>query len=146
MTIWALLLATSVISFHAPRSRLRVTRNARHMLRSNSLTPEPGKFPKVSRDGSLEKAEAAIDSGELEQAEAILVAIRAEDPHRDLHPRHYHLFTRLFREYAKQHAGKLWPLQGLAALYADAEEWELCHTVCEEGLLGGFDGNSVSVR
>jgi predicted O-linked N-acetylglucosamine transferase (SPINDLY family)/GR25 family glycosyltransferase involved in LPS biosynthesis len=77
-------------------------------------------------------AMAIMDTGDLATAERLLVSARAQDPNRDM-PRHLHLaFCRLFGEYGKIYTNELWPLEALASLHTDAEEWDDVLEACSE--------------
>jgi len=80
----------------------------------------------------LDAATNAMDRGELARAERLLMEARSLDPNRDLPEPLYNAFVRLFRTYATEtaHTGDLWPLEGLAALHTDAEDWEACLAAC----------------
>jgi len=80
----------------------------------------------------LDEASCAMDRGELAQAERLLLEARSSDPNRDLPAPLYNAFVRLFHTYASETAetGDVWPLEGLAALHTDAEDWEACLAVC----------------
>jgi len=84
------------------------------------------------RFSSLSDAVAAMDAGELERAEALLIEARASDPHRDMPKRLHEAFCRLFREHAAADPAAVWPLEGTAALHADQEEHEAVLDACRE--------------
>ena len=71
----------------------------------------------------------AMDRGDLEVAERCLFDLRAADPNRDMPPHLHTAFIRLFHAHAAASPTALWPLEGLAALHTDAEEWEECLAV-----------------
>ena len=79
-----------------------------------------------------------LDGGDVDGAEALLLDLRCRDPRRgDLPPPLLRAFARVFearRDAAPEDAG---PCDALAALRADAEDWDGVFDACVEGIRRG---------
>ena len=128
----------------------------------NGFSPSPSRcFVRPLRRCGLELARSDLselvsdagvemDEGNLERAEALLIEARASDPHRDM-PRSLHnAFCRLFNEHAAAHPTETWPLEGLAALCTDSEDWddllEACRKAQRRGTLSVSSLGSSAAR
>lgn len=110
----------------------------RHYHRTRDIRLRAASPPISSSLSYMDEAESALASGHLDVAERLLLEARAVDPNRDL-PRQLHqAFLVLFRKRSQLASFEVgtsaWfgNFEAMAALHADAEEWEACLEVCEE--------------
>lgn len=81
------------------------------------------------------RAAALVDEGALDAAETVLLELRARDARRaDLPPELQRGFAQLFRARADEDPSDAGPCDALAALAADAEDWEAVHDACLRGI------------
>ena len=82
------------------------------------------------------RAAALVDAKQLDEAEALLLELRARDARRaDLPPELRRGFAHLFEARADEDEDDAGPCDALAALAADAEDWEAVYDACRQACL-----------
>ena len=81
------------------------------------------------------RAAALVDARQLDEAEALLLELRARDARRaDLPPELRRGFAHLFEARADEDKDDAGPCDALAALAADAEDWEAVYDACRQAM------------
>ena len=90
-------------------------------------------------DGNYAKAHGEkVDAKQLDEAEALLLELRARDARRaDLPPELRRGFAHLFEARADEDKDDAGPCDALAALAADAEDWEAVYDACRQAMARG---------
>ena len=101
----------------------------------NSLTTSGGE---ESLAAGVARAAALVDAKQLDEAEALLLELRARDARRaDLPPELRRGFAHLFEARADEDKDNAGPCDALAALAADAEDWEAVYDACRQAMARG---------
>ena len=100
-----------------------------------SLTTSGGE---ESLAAGVARAAALVDAKQLDEAEALLLELRARDARRaDLPPELRRGFAHLFEARADEDKDDAGPCDALAALAADAEDWEAVYDACRQAMARG---------
>ena len=84
------------------------------------------------------RAASLVDAKQLDEAEALLLELRARDARRaDLPPELRRGFAHLFEARADEDKDDAGPCDALAALAADAEDWEAVYDACRQAMARG---------
>ena len=115
--------------------------------RIDALAPPTVQSLALSRGGGAPSLEDGVDASleliearDLDGAEALLLDLRMRDARRaDMPPALRRAFRVLYEARRDADGGDPGPCDALAALGADAEDWEAVHAACVEGLRRGGD-------
>ena len=93
------------------------------------------------------RAASLVDAKQLDEAEALLLELRARDARRaDLPPELRRGFAHLFEARADEDKDDAGPCDALAALAADAEDWEAVYDACRQAMArGGAAGDCAAL-